>query len=54
MRPSTVTAAVLTATVLLLVAVRDGHCAKLCMDSCMLSLRFLVIACLIFLCELQV
>ncbi|OEL23589.1 HIPL1 protein [Dichanthelium oligosanthes] len=33
MRPSTVTGAVLVATVLLLVAVRDGHCAQLCMDS---------------------
>ncbi|KAF8732006.1 hypothetical protein HU200_015956 [Digitaria exilis] len=34
MRPSTVSAAVFfTAAVLLLVAVQDGHCAQLCMDS---------------------
>ncbi|RCV09942.1 hypothetical protein SETIT_2G071100v2 [Setaria italica] len=33
MRPSTVTGAVLATAVLLLVAVRDGHCAQLCMDS---------------------
>ncbi|CAL5076633.1 unnamed protein product [Urochloa decumbens] len=33
MRPSTATVAVLAAAVLLLVAVRDGHCAQLCMDS---------------------
>ncbi|KAG2632302.1 hypothetical protein PVAP13_2NG073146 [Panicum virgatum] len=33
MRPSAVTGAVLVAAVLLLVAVQDGHCAQLCMDS---------------------
>ncbi|XP_062189816.1 HIPL1 protein-like [Phragmites australis] len=33
MRPSMVTGTVFVAAVLLIVAVRDGHCAQLCMDS---------------------
>ena len=40
MRPSAVTGAVFVAAVLLLVAVRDGHCAQLCMDSSMQFMKF--------------